>query len=332
MIKLLIVFLSSFTLSLVMLPILINLLKQKKAGQTILGYVENHKEKNGTITMGGVVFIITTLVLAFIFLDYNTTWLICLLVSVFFGVLGFMDDFMKIKYKQNLGLRAYQKIIGQIGLSLILALYVFFFSNIKGDIFLPFLEKRVNISFFIIPLIMLVMIATSNSVNLTDGLDGLAGNVSVIYLVFFIIITSIVGNKLYLSGETGEILTNINNLNTLSIIVVGSVLAFLLFNTNKASIFMGDVGSLFLGGYIGASASILGLELILPILGFCFLFSSFSVILQVIVFKLKKKRVFKMAPFHHHLQMNGLGEAKIVFIYSVVTIIIGVFSVIFYLI
>ena len=331
MIKLLLAFLCGFTLSLIILPILIKVLKRKKAGQTILGYVENHKEKNGTLTMGGVVFILTTLCLGFLFLEYNPTWLICLLVSVFFGVLGFMDDFMKIKYKQNLGLRPYQKIIGQVGLSLILAVYIFFFSNIKGEIFLPFLEKSINIGFFIIPLIMLVMIATSNSVNLTDGLDGLAGNVSVVHLFFFIVVTTILGNKLYNSGETGEILRNIQNLNVLSCIVVGSVLAFLLFNTNKASIFMGDVGSLFLGGYIGASACIVGLELLLPILAFCFLFSSVSVILQVIVFKLKKKRIFKMAPFHHHLQMSGLGEAKIVFIYNIVTIVIGVFCVIFYL-
>jgi len=331
MIKFLLAFLCAFTLSLILLPILIKILKNKKAGQTILGYVENHKEKNGTLTMGGVVFILTTLVLAFVFLNYNTTWLICLLVSVFFGVLGFMDDYMKIKYKQNLGLKPYQKIIGQVGLSLILAVYIFFFSNIKGEIFLPFLEKSINIRFFVIPLVMLVMIATSNSVNLTDGLDGLAGNVSIIYLIFFVVITSILSNKLYLGGETGEILTNIENLNTLSSIVIGSVLAFLLFNTNKASIFMGDVGSLFLGGYIGASACIVGLELLLPILAFCFLFSSVSVILQVIVFKLKKKRVFKMAPFHHHLQMMGFSEAKIVFIYNVVSIIIGVFCVIFYM-
>ena len=129
MINLLLAFLCAFALSLIILPITIKILKQKKVGQTILGYVENHKEKNGTITMGGVVFIITTLCLAFVFLEYNTTWLICLLVSVFFGILGFMDDFMKIKYKQNLGLRAYQKVVGQVGLSLILAMYIFIFSN-----------------------------------------------------------------------------------------------------------------------------------------------------------------------------------------------------------
>jgi len=331
MIKLLLAFLSSFILSLILMPLIIKFFKQKNVGQTILGYVENHKQKNGTLTMGGVVFIVSTLSLSFLFLEYSATWLICLLVSVFFGVLGLMDDYIKIKYKQNLGLRPYQKIIGQVGLAVIIAVYIFFFSNIKGTIYLPFLEKTINIGWFVIPLVVVVMLATSNSVNLTDGLDGLAGTVSMFYLLFFIAITSILQFKLYNAGETGEILTNIKNINTLAMLFIGSIMAFLLFNTSKASIFMGDVGSLCIGGFIGASACLLGLELLLPVLAFCFMFSAISVILQVAVFKIKKKRVFKMAPFHHHLQMSGLSEPKIVFIYSVITIIIGVFSVIFYL-
>ncbi len=331
MIKLLLAFLSSFALSLILMPIIIKIFKRKKAGQTILNYVEEHKSKNGTLTMGGVVFMITTLILAFVFLKYDTTWFLTLLFSLFFGVLGFMDDYLKIKYKQNLGLKPYQKIIGQFGLSLIFAIFIYFFTTQAGNIFVPFNLTTLNAKYFIIPLIILVLIATTNSVNLTDGLDGLAGSVSLYYLVFFTIITSILGNKLYLSGETGAIITNIQNINILSMLFVGSILAFLLFNTNKASIFMGDVGSLCLGGYIGASACAVGLELILPILGFCFVFSAISVILQVAVYKLKHKRIFKMAPFHHHLQMSNLSEPKIVIIYSTITVILGVICVIFYL-
>lgn len=331
MIKLLLAFLFSFVLSLILMPLIIKFFKSKQASQTILGYVENHKDKNGTLTMGGVVFIITTLLLAFVFLEYNTTWLIVWLTSVFFGFLGLMDDYLKVKYKQNLGLRAYQKIIGQVGISIILALYIFFFSKIGGVIYLPFLEKSINIGFLVVPLVILVMLATSNSVNLTDGLDGLAGNVSFVYLIIFTVITTILANNLYNTGETGEILTNIQNVNVLSMLFAGSILGFLMFNTSKASIFMGDAGSLCLGGYIGASACVLGLELILPILGFCFVFSSISVILQVIVFKLKRKRIFKMAPFHHHLQMSGLSEPKIVIIYNAITLAIGVICIIFYI-
>lgn len=330
MTKILISFLLSFTLSLVLMPIIISLFKKRKASQTILNYVENHKEKNGTLTMGGVVFIITTLSLAFLVLDFNTDWLMVLLSSVFFGLLGFMDDYLKIKYRQNLGLRAYQKIIGQLGISIILALYIYFFGQ-GGNICIPFLDISIDIGFLVIPLVIFVMVAITNSVNLTDGLDGLAGNVSFYYLVFFTITNAVIANNLYLSGDTSEYLTLLQNMNELSMLFAGSILAFLLFNTNKASIFMGDVGSLCLGGYIGASACVLGLEFLLPILGFCFMFSAVSVIIQVVAFKWKKRRIFKMSPFHHHLQMSGLSEPKIVVIYSTATIIIGVICVIFWI-
>ncbi len=331
MIKMLLAFLSSFALSLILMPLIIKLLKRVSANQTILGYVEEHKNKNGTTTMGGVVFILTSIILAFVFLKYDTVWFTTLLVSLFFGILGLMDDYLKVKYKQNLGLRPYQKIIGQLGISIIFAIFIYFLSGQAGAIFLPLTFNSFNLKFFIIPLIIVVLIATTNSVNLTDGLDGLAGNVSFYYLIFFTIITTIVGNKLYANGETGAILTNIQNINILSMIFAGSILGFLMFNTNKASIFMGDVGSLCLGGYIGASACVLGQELLILILGFCFVFSAISVILQVTVFKLKHKRIFKMAPFHHHLQMSGLSEPKIVAIYSSVTIVLGVVCIIFYL-
>ena len=311
------------------MPLIIKFFKRKQASQTILGYVENHKEKNGTLTMGGVVFMITTLFLAFCFLRFNSLWVVCLLVSVFYGVLGLMDDYLKIKFKQNLGLRAYQKIIGQVGIALIFAIYIYI-SN-SGVIYIPFSNKVINIGFWIVPLVILVMVATTNSVNLTDGIDGLAGNVTNVYLIFFVLILTLLKNDLYLSGETGVIIENIENINVLSMLFLGSVLGFLMFNTNKASIFMGDAGSLCLGGYIGASACVLGQALLIPILGFCFVFSSVSVILQVVSFKTTRKRIFKMAPFHHHLQMSGVSEPKIVAIYSAATACFGVLSVILYL-
>ena len=332
MIKLILAFLISFALSLILMPLIIKILKKQSAGQTILGYVEEHKSKNGTLTMGGIVFIVSSLALAFFFLKYNTIWFMVLLVSAFFGVLGFMDDFLKVKFKQNLGLRPYQKIIGQVGISIIFAFFVYFFTQQAGTIILPFSNATLNLKWFVIPFVVLVLLATTNSVNLTDGLDGLAGNVSLFYLIFFTIITSLYSNKLYQAGETGEIIETIKNINILSMLFAGSILAFLIFNTNKASIFMGDVGSLCLGGYIGASACVLGFEFLILILGFCFVFSAISVILQVVYFKLTHKRIFKMAPFHHHLQMSGLTEPKVVLVYSTVTICIGLISIIFYLI
>ena len=331
MIKPLLAFLTAFAFALVLMPVVIKYFKKKRATQTILSYVEEHKEKNGTATMGGIVFIIVAVVLSFVFLSYNTTWFVCLLVSVFFGILGFMDDFIKIKHKQNLGLKAYQKVIGQLGISLIFALFIYF-ENKSGTIYLPFSNLKINITFWVIPLIIFVLVATTNSVNLTDGLDGLAGSVSLVYLFVFSVITAIIAFKQYSAGETGQMLENIKNLSTLSMIFAGAILGFLMFNTNKAKIFMGDVGSLCLGGYIGAVACCLGFELLVPILGVCFVFSSISVILQVAVFKLKHKRIFKMAPFHHHLQMSGLSEAKVCAIYSATTLVVGMFAVIFYLI
>ncbi len=330
MIKLLVAFLASFGLSTILMPLIIHFFKKKSAQQTILGYVENHKDKNGTTTMGGVVFIITTLALAFIFIDYDTVWFTCLIVSVFFGILGFLDDYIKVKHKQNLGLRAYQKIVGQAGIAIIFSIFIYFSSQ-AGNMFVPFSSSSFDIKYFIIPVVITVMVASTNSVNLLDGLDGLAGSVSFIYLIIFTVITSIVGINLYNQGETGAIITNITNVNILSMLFVGAILGFLMFNTSKASIFMGDVGSLCLGGYIGASACILGMELILPIIGICYVISAISVILQVSVFKMKKRRIFKMAPFHHHLQLSGLSEAKIVAIYSSITLAIGVLSIIFYL-
>lgn len=331
MINMLLAFITSFCLSAILMPVIIRFFKKKKASQTILGYVENHKDKNGTLTMGGVVFILCTLILAFVFLKYDTEWFIVLLVSVFFGLLGFMDDYIKIKYKQNLGLRPYQKIIGQVGISLVFALFIYLFSSQRGNIFIPFTTTQVDIGFWVIPLVLLVLLATTNSVNLTDGLDGLAGSVSFVYLLFFTIITIFISTTIYNLGFVGKLTDNINNISVLSMLVMGSILGFLLFNTSKASIFMGDVGSLMLGGYVGASACMLGQQFLIVILGFCFVFSAISVILQVAVFKLKKKRIFKMAPFHHHLQMSGLSEPKIVTIYVSVTIILGVFSLVFYL-
>lgn len=330
MVKLILIFLASYIFSVCIMPIIIKIFRKKQASQTILGYVEEHKSKNGTLTMGGVVFMITTLVMSFAFIKFDLDWFVCLVVALFFGVLGFMDDHLKIKYKQNLGLRAYQKIIGQVGIATIFAFFIYFGSQ-SGNIFLLFSEKSCNIKWLIIPFVILVLVATTNSVNLTDGLDGLAGSVSFVYLLMFIAITCIVQNKLYLNGETGKIITNMQNVNLMSASFMGAILGFLMFNTNKASIFMGDVGSLCLGGYIGASACLIGFELLILLLGVCFVFSAFSVILQVIVFKLTKKRVFKMAPFHHHLQMSGLSEPKIVAIYSAVTFCVGLICIIFYL-
>ncbi len=329
MINLLIIFVVSFVLSTALMPAVKRVLTKLSVNQTILNYVTNHKDKNGTTTMGGVLFILSTLPLALIFIKFNWQWFTAYLVAAFLGVLGFMDDFLKIKYKQNLGLRPYQKIIGQFGIALVFAIFIFL--TVGGKVFVPFTYKTIDLKFFVIPLVIFVVIACTNSVNLTDGLDALAGVVTIVYLVAFSIICALVSNKLYLAGETGQAITNLYNINQLNMLFIGAIMGFLFFNTSKASIFMGDVGSLCLGGYIASSACLVGQPLIIPILGFCFVFSAISVILQVAVFKLKHKRLFKMAPFHHHLQLSNLSEPKIVYLYSTITVITSVITIIFYL-
>lgn len=305
--KIILGFVLSIVLSVCIMPVIIRVVKKLACSQTILKYVEEHKSKQGTPTLGGLVFFVVTFLVVFFFLDYNTDWFLCLLVGLSFALLGGMDDFIKVKFKRNLGLRPYQKIVGQVGISLIFAFYVFY--NVGTSLYIPFFNNSINLGWFIVPTIVLVFLATTNAVNLTDGLDGLAGSVSVVILLITIFIFKTMGVS--------------NDLSVLLAVFAGSIVGFLVFNTNKASIFMGDLGSLGIGGLISAVFCLTGLELSLLILGVCFVASALSVIIQVFVFKKFKKRVFKMSPLHHHFQQSGYSEAKITFCYCVVTLVVG---------
>lgn len=313
--KIILGFVLSIVLSVCIMPLILRVIKKLACSQTILKYVEEHKSKQGTPTLGGLVFFVVTFLLVFFFLDYSTDWFLCLLVGASFALLGGMDDFIKVKLKRNLGLRPYQKIIGQVGISLIFAFYIFY--NVGSNLYIPFFNNSVNLGWFIIPTIVLVFLATTNAVNLTDGLDGLAGSVSVVILIITIFIFNLMGIG--------------NDLSVLLAIFAGSIVGFLVFNTNKASIFMGDLGSLGIGGLISAVFCITGLELSLLILGVCFVASALSVIIQVFAFQKFKKRVFKMSPLHHHFQQSGFSESKITFCYCVVTLVVGLLLVLSYL-
>ncbi|MFQ6724515.1 MAG: phospho-N-acetylmuramoyl-pentapeptide-transferase [Clostridia bacterium] len=328
MTKVIVGFLLSFALAVSLMPFIIKLIRKLSCSQTILKYVEEHKSKQGTPTMGGVVFFVSTLIIAVILMKYSTPLAMSLGVGVGFALIGLMDDFIKVKFKQNLGLRPYQKIIGQVGISLILAFYIYFWSPNKGMIYLPFTFKAINLGFWIIPLVVIVCLATTNSVNLTDGLDGLAGGVSVVYGTIFIALISIFASIAFKSGEIDSFIMMYKDMATLLAIFIGSVVAFLIFNTNRASIFMGDVGSLGVGGIFASTACVMGFELMLAIIGIMFVISALSVIVQVGYFKLTKgKRIFKMAPLHHHFQMCGYSEAKIGYIYQTITLIVGLITI-----
>ncbi len=305
----------SFVMAVVTGLVLIPWLQRIKAGQSILKYVDMHAAKAGTPTMGGLIFILPVILITSIFISWDTP--LCLIVVVAscgYGIIGFLDDFLKIKHHQNLGLRPYQKIIGQLGIAVLVATF-YLRSNPAGEIWVPFLNVFWQIGGVgIFALTLLILIATTNAVNLTDGLDGLAGTTSLIYLLFIYAIIALT--------DIGDEITTVGNLIA---VAVGGLLGYLVFNTKKASVFMGDTGSLFLGGFIAMISLFTGLGFTLMFLGIVFVWSALSTILQVGCFKLTKgKRIFRMAPFHHHLEKRGMHESKIVAVYAVVTIIMGI--------
>lgn len=308
-VSMLFAFLASTALLLLILP----LLRRLKAGQYILGYVKEHKDKGGTPTMGGLAFICAIVIVGFCALGFNGGEVnLTLAITASFMVVGFLDDFIKIYHKKNEGLKPYQKIIFQVAIATVAALYCYFNGITKLNI--PFADVSADISWGIIPLVIFIFTATVNCVNLTDGLDGLAGGTSCAYLLILGIMLAIKG--VYFSA--------------ICFIGVGAVAAFLVFNVNKAAIFMGDTGSLALGGLISCVSVFSGNSLYIPIIGIMFVISGISVIVQVIYYKRTRKRVFLMAPLHHHFQMKGYTECKITYCYFALTAFVGIICLIFW--
>lgn len=324
-IKFITVFVISFVITILIAPLIFKLIKKIGAKQTILHYVKEHSSKQGTPTMGGIMFILPAFIIPILFFQTDYMYaIISLSIMLAYGILGFLDDFIKVHYKQNLGLRAYQKILGQLGISLIVALFVY--NTIGTTIFIPFTSKLLDLGWFIIPLVILIYIATVNSVNLIDGLDGLCARCSISYLLPFAVILI-----LTLNVYSGVDVTEMQNLAICCFCVIGCLIAFLMFNSYPAKIFMGDTGSLALGGFI-ASVSIFSKQaLLIPILGLVFVITSISDIIQVAYYKKTKKRIFKMAPLHHHFQMSGVHENKIVFGYFVFSFILNLIVCCFYI-
>ncbi len=317
-----IIFLLAFLVSIIIAPFYIKFARRMKLGQNILEYVGEHKTKQGTPTMGGVIFIIPTIIVSLFFLKSNVTIpLLCLCVFLAYSIVGFLDDYIKIKFKRNLGLRPYQKILFQLLIAIIVAIFIYKHDLLRA-VYIPFTTIKIDFGWLIIPYVILVFLATTNSVNLTDGLDGLAGGVSCVFFVCISLVSAIY--LTHVSELQSEYITQMQNLNVIGFAVSGSLLGFLIFNFYPAKIFMGDTGSLALGALIASICLMNGTSLYIPILGFLFVLSSLSVIIQVLYYKKTKKRIFLMAPFHHHLEHKGMYETKIVFIYIVLTILIGI--------
>ena len=321
----LIAFTFSAVFSTVLGCLFIPLLKKLKVGQTILSYVKEHSLKNGTPTMGGVIFTLSAIIV-FILLVKENFYISIVTISIVLAylIVGFIDDFIKIKTKNNQGLTAIQKLIFQLSIALIAS--VFAYKNGFDFLYLPFTKNTVYLGWASIILNFFVFIATVNAVNLTDGLDGLCSSVS--YVVFLAI-----GFIIYLQTSfNSEIYVNLQEYQNLTLFCTcfaGALVGFLLFNTNKASVFMGDTGSLAIGGGIASVCVFSGNTLYIPIICVTFVFTVLSVIIQVLCYKKTKKRVFLMSPFHHHLEQKGLNESKISYVYFFITLMISLLVIIF---
>lgn len=315
-----------FLLAVTVSPLFIKWLRRLKFGQNILIYVEKHKEKSGTPTMGGIIFLIVTLIGYLIFWkENNILATVAMLSFLFFGILGFLDDFIKIKFKQNEGLKPYQKIIGQFGIALIISLFVYFSNLVGSECYIPFTNKTINLGVWVIPFVIFVYIAIVNSVNLIDGLDGLCSGVSSVVIFVYAILLYLTANVL-----DGVYLNEINNLAIVSLGCVGAVMGFMVYNWYPAKVFMGDTGSLALGGLIASLTVFSKNYFLILVVGFMFVLTAVSVIIQVVSFKLTGKRVFKMSPIHHHFE-QGCHETKVSLIYILVTICLGVLTILLYL-
>ena len=319
--------LTSLVLSCVFGILTIPFLKKLKAGQPIYEYVKEHKDKNGTPTMGGLFFIVAA-VLSFILVGgiNSRIAVVSASIGVAYMMVGFIDDFLKIKFKTNEGLKPYQKIIFQLFIAIFAGVFVW--HNGITVFHVPFVSKSVDLGLWTMIIVPIIFIAITNSVNLTDGLDGLAGSVSVAYLISFICLITVQIEKL----EELYLLPNeYEYIKLLSVSLVGAILGFLVFNHSKAKVFMGDTGSLSLGGFIGAISIFSSNSFFIPIIGIMFVLSSISVILQVAYFKRTKKRIFLMAPMHHHFQLKGCSENKIAYCYTLITFVVGIICLITYM-
>ena len=324
--RLILAFMVSCAAVMVIAPFFIPMLRRLKYGQVEREEGPHaHSAKEGTPSMGGVMFIIAIIIGTLAFSKYGSALMYSVpaLVMMFgFGLIGFLDDFIKAKKKRNLGLRAYQKIIGQVLLAAAVA--VFAYKYIGSEVWFASLNCKVDLGWFYIPLVMFAVVAIVNATNLTDGLDGLASGVTLIYSVAMGVIFLYLG-KAFAQGFAGspmfvEQSEGMTNMAVFSFAVAGGALGFLSKNSYPAKVFMGDTGSMALGGAMCAMVLYSRHMFLFLLMGCCIVASAVSVVLQVGSFKLRHgKRIFKMAPLHHHFELKGHPETKIVTGYMIVT-------------
>lgn len=313
----------AFAIAMVLGPVVIPWLKKMKFGQTIyeLG-LESHKVKQGTPTMGGIIFAVPMIIVPILFSTADQRWSflpMALVSTLGFGLVGFVDDYIKVSKKRSLGLTPMQKIVPQVVISLVLAIWAYCTPQIGSALIVPFTDKTWDLGLFYIPVMMFVLVGTVNSANLLDGVDGLLSGCSLIDFAAMTLVCVALG------AANPENAGNMTNMMVFCGAAAGGILGFLRFNTYPANVFMGDVGSFTIGGALVAVAMVTRTALLLPMIALAMLVSSLSDIIQVGYFKYTKKktgagkRVFRMAPLHHHFEKGGMPETRIVSMYMSVT-------------
>lgn len=305
-IKIILSLILSFSFSIFLTKKVIRISQKRNNVQIEREYLENHIAKKGTPTMGGVAFVISSILTFFIVnltsqLNIEVISVIFAFVSFFF--IGFIDDYLKLKIKSYNGLKASIRILLEIAVTLYVILILKDGGFILNRLYLPLLKNFINISYLFIPFILIVLIGSANAINLSDGLDGLASGLAMIALTPFILISLNNGNY---------------QLTLFMVAVIGSIMGFLIFNFHPAKIFMGDCGSLAIGALLGVSSIVLDSEIILLIAGIIFVLEAFSVIIQVLYYKITTKRIFLMAPLHHHFEKKGWQEWKVVMVFYLI--------------
>ena len=296
----------SFAISVAAGPVVIPFLRRLKVGQTVRGEgPETHLKKNGTPTMGGILILLSVVITSVFFVKDYPKIIPVLFLTLGFGLMGFLDGYIEVVLKRSMGLRAWQKFLLQIVVTGVFVFYIRQYTDISLVMKVPYMEGvYLDFGWMNIPVLFFIVIGTVNGTNFTDGVDGLASSVTVLVATFFSVVAIGTGS----------------GIEPVTCAVVGALLGFLLFNVYPASVFMGDTGSLALGGFVAAAAYMMQMPLFIVIVGFIYMVEVLSDILQVSYFKVSGgKRIFKMAPIHHHFELCGWSETRVVAVFSIVT-------------
>ncbi len=299
----------SFVIAVLIGPKIIELLARLKASQTerVEG-LESHQKKTGTPTMGGIIFLIPVVIIGIFYAASHKEVIPVLILTIGFGIIGFLDDYIKVVRKHNQGLYAWQKILGQFVVALLFALYVQNFTDISLAMKIPFTDIVLDFGIWNIPIMFFIALGTANGTNFTDGVDGLCASVTAVVAGFFA-----VAGMTY--GATGA--------EVMSSAMVGALLGYLVYNVYPGKVMMGDTGSLAIGGFVTGIAYVMQMPIFIVIVGFIYAFEVISVIMQVSYFKITHgKRIFRMAPIHHHFEKGGWSETKVVNVFTTVTILL----------